>query len=189
MANPTKTIEEGISRQLASDGLERYSSDSNPVPVGRENLSKVLPPHESYEGRHRWDPAFTWTEDEEKKLVRKTDFLLLSWLCLMFFGLQLDRGNISNALTDNFLKDLKISSNDYNNGTTIQLVCFLAAEFPVQMLTKRFGFRTVLPVLMMAWGTVSWAQAFIDSRASFYVTRALLGACEGGFIPGMCECN
>lgn len=39
-------------------------------------------------------------------------------------------------------------------GTTIQLVCFLLAEFPVQMLTKRFGFRLVLPTMMMAWSTV-----------------------------------
>jgi len=73
---------------------------------------------------------------------------------------------------------------DYNNGTTIQLVCFMAAEFPVQLLTKRFGFRRVLPILMMAWSMVSWSQAWITNRSAFYVTRAFIGACEGGFIPG-----
>ncbi len=152
--------------------------------VGREYLSGALPPHESYEGRHRWDPDFQWDAAEERKCVRKTDMYLLSWICVMFFGLQLDRGNIQQALTDDLLKDLNMTSNDYNNGTTIQLLCFLAAEFPVQMITKRYGFKKVLPVLMMMWSTVSWAQAFINNRASFYVTRALIGACEGGFIPG-----
>ena len=39
-------------------------------------------------------------------------------------------------------------------GTTIQLLCFLAAEFPVQFLTKRYGFKHVLPLLMITWGTV-----------------------------------
>jgi hypothetical protein len=159
-------------------------SSSTDIAVGREYLSHTLPPHESYEGKHRWDPTLEWDEAEEKRLVRKTDMFLLSWLCVMFFGLQLDRGNIQNALTDSLLDDLNINSNDYNNGTTIQVLSFLVAEFPVQFLTKRYGFRRVLPLLMMAWSTVSWAQAFMTNRAGFYVTRALIGACEGGFIPG-----
>ncbi|XMA11781.1 hypothetical protein WAI453_004572 [Rhynchosporium graminicola] len=169
----------------------RKSSSAGPsgsqisqVAVGRENIAEALPPHESYEGKHRWDPSATWTAQEEKIAVRKTDIYLLSWLCLMFFGLQLDRGNLSNALADNLLKDLKLTSDDYNNGTTIQLLAFLTAEFPVQFLTKRYGFRRVLPILMMMWSTVSWGQAWMHDRTSFYITRALIGACEGGFIPG-----
>jgi len=39
-------------------------------------------------------------------------------------------------------------------GTTIQLLCFLTTEFPVQFLTKRYGFKYVLPTMMMMWGTV-----------------------------------
>lgn len=159
-------------------------SDFPSAVVGREYLSQAVPPHQTYEGVHRYDPTASWTAEEEAVVVRKTDLRLLSWICVMFFGLQLDRGNLGNALTDDLLNDLKLSTNDYNNGTTIQLVCFLATEFPVQLLVKRFGFRRVLPILMIMWGTVSWAQAWITNRAGFYVTRALLGACEGGFIPG-----
>jgi hypothetical protein len=159
-------------------------SSSTDIAIGREHISHTLPPHESYEGRHRWDPTFEWDAAEERRVVRKTDMFLLSWLCVMFFGLQLDRGNIQNALTDNLLPDLGLTSNDYNNGTTIQVLSFLVAEFPVQFLTKRYGFRRVLPLLMMAWSTVSWAQAFMTNRTGFYITRALIGACEGGFIPG-----
>ncbi|KAH8898923.1 major facilitator superfamily transporter [Thozetella sp. PMI_491] len=152
--------------------------------VGRENLADTLPPHETYEGRHRFDPYASWTIAEERKVVRKTDLYLLTWLCVMFFGLQLDRGNLSNALADNLLDDLHITSDDYNNGSTIQLLCFLTAEFPVQLITKRFGFRRVLPTLMVCWGLVSCFQAFMTNRTSFYITRALIGLFEGGFIPG-----
>lgn len=132
--------------------------DKAQVEVGRENLHNTIRPHQSYEGGHRWDPDVSWAPEEEKRAVRKTDMMLLSWLCVMvsqteasrrftrdnadcrtqFFGLQLDRGNLSNALADTFLDDLHLTSDDYNNGNTIQLVCFMAAEFPVQFLTKRY---------------------------------------------------
>ncbi|KAE8154349.1 major facilitator superfamily domain-containing protein [Aspergillus avenaceus] len=161
-----------------------HNDTKNTVAIGQENLSAVTAPHSSFEGYHRFDPTATWTEKEERRLVLKTDMLLLTWICVMFFGLQLDRGNLSNALTDDLLKDLNLSSNDYNNGTTIQLLCFLAAEFPAQLLIKRYGFRRVLPIMMMFWSFVSWTQAWMTNRASFYVTRALIGVFEGGFIPG-----
>ncbi|RGP59907.1 mfs transporter [Fusarium sporotrichioides] len=159
--------------------------DKSQIGVGRTELSHALPPHADYEGGHRWDPSATWTPEEEKRAVRKTDLKLLSWLCLMFFGLQLDRGNISNALADDLLTDLGLTTDDYNNGTTIQVLCFLLAEFPVQFLTKRYGFKNILPTLMVCWGLVSTFQAFMTGRAAFYVTRALIGTFEGGFIPGV----
>lgn len=35
-----------------------------------------------------------WTEEEEKKLVRKIDLILMPLLVLPFIALQLDRGNM-----------------------------------------------------------------------------------------------
>ncbi|PYH83059.1 MFS transporter [Aspergillus uvarum CBS 121591] len=169
---------------IKAHDVEDTQSSKVSIEVGQEHLAGVVPPHESYEGFHRFDPTATWTEQEERRVIWKTDLYLLTALCIMFFGLQLDRGNLSNALTDNLLVDLNMSSNDYNNGTTIQLVCFLSAEFPVQLLIKRYGFKRVLPVMMICWSTVSWSQAWMTNRAAFYVTRALIGAFEGGFIPG-----
>lgn len=40
-----------------------FDSDS-----GSETFYK---PIDSFEGRHRWDPEFEWTEKEERRLVRK----------------------------------------------------------------------------------------------------------------------
>ncbi|KAJ1329265.1 YIL166C-like transporter [Microdochium nivale] len=165
--------------------VHQVNDDPKAVQIGRENLHNSVPPHESYEGSHRWDPDATWTPEEEAAIVRKTDVKLLIWLCLMFFGLQLDRGNLSNALAGTILTDLNITTDDFNNGTTIQLLCFLLAEFPVQFITKRYGFHIVLPTLMMCWSTVSWAQAFMTNRVGFYITRAMIGGFEGGFIPGV----
>ena len=73
---------------LKKDGEARKISASGPseisvAAVGRERIGNALPPHESYEGLHRWDPDATWTPEEEARVVRKTDFYLLSWICFM----------------------------------------------------------------------------------------------------------
>ncbi|TID16966.1 MFS general substrate transporter [Venturia nashicola] len=140
-------------------------------------------PIDSYEGKHRYDPEFRWTEDEEKKVVRKIDKRICSWVCLMFFALQLDRGNISQALSDNMLKDLHVTTNDYNTGQTIFYVCFLFAEVPSQLISKRLGPDRWVPVQMVSWSLVASMQCFMTGKSSFWTCRALLGLIEGGFIP------
>lgn len=86
---------------LQTDGVESY------IPI------------EKYEGRHRWDPKFQWGPDEEKKILRKIDLRICSWVCLAFFALQLDRANVIQALTDNMLVDLGMTTNEYNYGMTM----------------------------------------------------------------------
>jgi hypothetical protein len=58
-------------------------TDKADIGVGREHLHTALPPHDTYEGRHRYDPLVEWTAAEERAVVRKTDLRLLSWLCVM----------------------------------------------------------------------------------------------------------
>ena len=77
-------------------GDDKGTTDSTLSPhVSTEQgrLIDSLEPHDSYEGKHRWDPTATWTPAEEAAVVRKTDFILLTWICVMFFGLQLGQYN------------------------------------------------------------------------------------------------
>ncbi|KAF1938119.1 MFS general substrate transporter [Clathrospora elynae] len=160
-------------------GKGRYGTTFVSQGLGKDHGRPV----ESYEGIHRYDPEFEWEPEEEKKIVRKIDKRICTWVCLMFFALQLDRANISQALSDNMLDDLNMNTNDYNYGQTIFFLCFLGAELPSQLLSKKLGPDNWIPVQMVAWSLVASLQAFLSGRNSFFACRALLGLIEGGFIP------
>jgi hypothetical protein len=40
----------------------------------------------------------------------------------MFISLDLNRKNINRAISDNMLKDLKMTTNDYNYGQTVSCI-------------------------------------------------------------------
>ncbi|KAJ5624293.1 hypothetical protein N7510_000602 [Penicillium lagena] len=140
-------------------------------------------PIPDYEGIHRWDPEFEWTEEEEKKVVRKIDLRVCTFACMTFFALQLDRGNIVQANSDNMLTDLGMTTNDYNTGQTIFYLTFLFAELPSQLISKWVGPDRWIPVQMVCWSLIASCQAFVKGRSGFFACRAMLGLFEGGFIP------
>ncbi|GJC81171.1 hypothetical protein ColLi_04009 [Colletotrichum liriopes] len=52
-------------------------------------------PESQSDGDH---PEIDWSPEEEQRLVRKVDFLIMPLLILAFFALQLDRGNMYELL-------------------------------------------------------------------------------------------
>jgi ACS family tartrate transporter-like MFS transporter len=117
-------------------------------------------------------------------VVRKISRRLIPFMALLYFVNYLDRVNVSfAALTMNH--DLGFSPEIYGNGAGVLFLGYFLFQVPSNVALHRFGTRAVIMPIMIAWGLVSTAMAFVSGPASFYALRFLLGATEAGFFPGM----
>lgn len=146
-------------------------------------LAKYYQPHADYENISHFDPKARWTYREETTVRRKTDWTILLWILVMFFALNLDRGNLANAAADNLLDDLHLTTNDYNNAQNMYRIGFLIAEIPSQMIGKRLGPDRWIPIQIILWSLASGGQFFMHNRAGFFACRFFIGLFMGGFIP------
>ncbi|KAI5959777.1 uncharacterized protein KGF55_005009 [Candida pseudojiufengensis] len=191
-------IEPQISKQTSKDkslleklsltdfDLEKSQNAKNPFLDSKvAQYYTELYDRTKYECRSHFDPHFTWSEQEEKKVIKILNVRVALAACLMFVALQIDRGNIQQAVTDNMLGDLGLNTNDYNLGNTLFYVSFLVAEIPSQMISKRLGPDIFIPIQICAWSIVAMSQAAMHNKTGFYITRCLIGAIEGGFIADL----
>jgi ACS family tartrate transporter-like MFS transporter len=120
----------------------------------------------------------------EARAMRNISVRLLPFLILCYFIAYIDRVNIGfAALTMN--KDLGISATAYGLGAGVFFLTYFVFEVPSNLLLERFGARKWIARIMLSWGILSGAMAFITGEAGFYIVRLLLGAAEAGFFPGI----
>jgi ACS family tartrate transporter-like MFS transporter len=120
----------------------------------------------------------------EKRVLRKVTLRIVPFVMLLYFIAFIDRVNIGfAALTMN--KDLGFSSGVFGLGAGIFFLGYFLFEVPSNLILDKVGARLWIARVMITWGMVSAAFAFISGDTSFYVLRFLLGAAEAGFFPGI----
>src|SRR4030081_153915 len=129
----------------------------------------------------------------EIRTLAKVTRRLVPFLIICYFVAYLDRVNVGfAALTMN--QDLGLSQTAFGFGAGIFFIAYFIFEVPSNLMLERFGARKWIARIMLSWGILSGAMAFIPTIAratglgneySFYLLRVLLGVAEAGFFPGI----
>ena len=120
----------------------------------------------------------------EQAVLRKVAWRLIPFVGLLYLLAFLDRVNVGfAALTMN--ADLGFSATVFGTGAGIFFLGYVLFGMPSNLVLYLLGARRWIGVIMIAWGVISAAMAFIHTPATFYALRFLLGTAEAGFFPGM----
>ncbi|KAK4231833.1 putative major facilitator superfamily transporter [Podospora fimiseda] len=120
-----------------------------------------------------------------RRILFKQDTRILPILSLLFLCSFLDRTNVGNARILGLEKDLHITNHQYNQGLAVFYATYIFSELPSNLLLKHLTPRIWLPLLTILWGIVTMCLGFVQSFASFFAVRAILGLTEGGLLPGI----
>jgi MFS transporter, ACS family, tartrate transporter len=116
--------------------------------------------------------------------VRKAALRFVPLLTIAYLFNYLDRTSLGfAALTMN--RQLGLSPGQFGLAAGIFFAGYCTFEIPSNLMLYRVGARRWLARIMISWGIVSAATAFVVGPNSFYALRFLLGIAEAGFFPGV----
>jgi MFS family permease len=81
--------------------------------------------------------------------------------------------------------DLGLALAQYGVAASIFYVGYFLFEIPSNFALQKVGARIWLARIMMTWGAVVVAHAFVQGGTSLYAVRFLLGVAEAGLLPGL----
>lgn len=122
--------------------------------------------------------------DLEKRTLRRITWRIVPFIMLLYFIAYIDRVNIGFAALT-MKEDLGFTASILGFGAGIFFWGYFLFEVPSNIVLHKVGARMWIARVMVTWGIISGAMAFVEGPTSFYVMRFLLGAAEAGFFPGI----
>ncbi|KAI0121182.1 putative MFS allantoate transporter [Xylariales sp. AK1849] len=120
---------------------------------------------------------------EERRLVRKIDFLILPYLAVCYAFFYIDKTTLSYAAIFGIRTDLNLQGADYNWLSSMFYFGFLFWAFPTNFMMQKFPIGKYLGINIFMWGFFLMLQAAIHNFAGLMVLRFLAGAAEACSDP------
>jgi MFS family permease len=120
----------------------------------------------------------------EEATMKKVLRHIIPFVFICYVVSYLDRINVGfAALTMN--RDLGLTPAEFGLGAGLFFLGYFIFEIPSNLAMHRYGARVWIARIMISWGLISMATAFVVGPKSFALSRFLLGLAEAGFTPGI----
>ncbi|CAI8876923.1 MFS transporter [Pseudomonas putida] len=138
----------------------------------------------SHAAEHYLPATADYSVEETRAVYRKVILRLLPYLVLAYAINTIDRLNVSFAKL-RMAEDIGLTDAAYGIGAGIFYLGYILFEVPSNLYLQRIGARATLTRIMVLWGMVTVATAFVTTANQLIVARFLLGVAEAGFFPGV----
>ncbi len=119
-----------------------------------------------------------------RSVYSKAIWRLMPFLMLAYMVNAIDRLNLSFAKL-RMAEDIALTDAAYGIGAGIFYLGYILFEIPSNLYLQRIGARATLTRIMLLWGAVTIATAFVTTPNQLIAARFLLGVAEAGFFPGV----
>ncbi len=120
----------------------------------------------------------------EDKVFAKAAWRLIPFMMLLYVANFLDRVNVGFAALE-MNRDLAIGAEAFGIVGGIFFLGYFFFEVPSNVVLEKVGARLWIFRIMLTWGAISMATAFVQGVQSLSALRFLLGVAEAGFFPGI----
>ncbi|KAK0723585.1 major facilitator superfamily domain-containing protein [Lasiosphaeria miniovina] len=129
------------------------------------------------------DQRVTLTEEDNKRIRRKTDRVILTILVWVYFLQILDKTILGYSAIFGLREDANLEGNQYSVVGSIAPIAQLAWQPFSSILIVKVPHRILMPVLVLGWGIAQACTPACRSFRSLLVDRFFLGLFEAGCLP------
>src|SRR5215468_1072648 len=120
----------------------------------------------------------------QRSTMRKVYLRLLPFAVLCYILAYIDRINVSFAALT-MRDDIGMSAATFGFAVGLFYWGYFIFEVPSNVILEKIGARIWIARIMVTWGLLAAATAFVKDSTSFGIVRFLLGVAEAGFFPGI----
>lgn len=128
-------------------------------------------------------PHVSLTEEESKRICRKTDRTILIVLIWVYFLQILDKSVLGYGATFGLEGDTGLTGNQYSLVGSISSIAQLGWQPFSSFLIVKVPHKILMPCLCLGWGIAQTCMAASHNFGGLMATRFFLGLFEAGCLP------